>query len=206
MHCGPPTMALTYVPYLETAVAKIPDKAEQQRRFMALEITDRRRIIRAVNRGQVVDDRKLAVIAVGVARRQQRFWKWAWVLGPVIGMVQSFFPDVSIEAAAVNSLVATGLLLLLCIWWFTRAKRAESLNLEKAGARRSEGSARPQSSDTEVSGGAVERLRGHLPGKGKRNTQADAAPVDDAATDESDDEPIRPPGHRPYKPRGQKRK
>lgn len=183
-------------------MAKIPDKAEMQRRFMTLELRDRRRVIRAVNRGHAIDDRKLAVVTVGVARRQQRFWKWAWVLGPVVGMLQALFPDVTVQAAAVNSVIATGLLALLSLYWFTRARRAEHLNLELAGAARTSAAT---SDKTQRTG---RRPRAHLPGRGGGGGgSTDTADAGDTP-DPTDRESAQPqlPAQRPYRPRGQKRR
>lgn len=215
-------------------MAKIPDRAENQRRFLTLELADRRAIIRAVNRGQVMESRKLASIAVGVARRQQRFWKRAWLLGPVVGLAQTLFPDVTLMAAAANTVVGTALLALVSWFWHRRARQSEELNLVQAGARRdvdqdprtarSQGAGDTKgASSTTVAGrwrsfgrkrgatpssdsdDATPRPRGHLPGRG--GDEASAAYADDALMDD-DDRGARstPPTQRPYRPRGRKRR
>jgi hypothetical protein len=115
-------------------VARVPDRDEHRRRFAALDTPDRRSIIRAVNKGQAVEKRKHAPLAVGVARQQQRFWKWAWVVGPVIGLVQL---RAGWQAAVVNGVLGTLFLAGICWFWIRRAQQAEALNLERMGNKRS---------------------------------------------------------------------
>jgi hypothetical protein len=114
-------------------VARIPDKAEHQRRFAALPFAERRAIIRAVNKGQLVEKRKHAPLAVVVARRQQRIWRWGWIAGPLIGLVQL---SVSLEAAIVNAVIGTLTLGALARFWYLRAARAEAGNLALAEGRK----------------------------------------------------------------------
>jgi hypothetical protein len=114
-------------------VAKIPDREEHRRRFAALTFTERREIVRAVNKGQLVEKRKHAPLAVVVARRQQRIWRWGWIAGPVIGLIQI---GVSIEAAIVNALIGTLTLGALARFWYLRAARAEAANLALAEGRK----------------------------------------------------------------------
>jgi hypothetical protein len=180
-------------------VAKTPDRAEHQRRFMALDQADRRAVMRAVNRGKAVDNRKHAPLAVMVARRQQRFWKWSWLLGPALGAVQLLL--VPVEVAAFNAGLATLGLAAFSVFWYRRAARAEQLNLELADGRRSSGAA----------GGPASR--GHLPGERRAarkaaREEATREPAADATRDApatvDPDQPL--PGQRPYRPRGQKRR
>lgn len=180
-------------------VAKIPDQNENRRRFAMLEMADRRAIIRAVNRGEVMEERKLAIIAVGVARRQQRFWKRAWLLGPAVGILQPLFPDVTLAAAAINTAVTTALLVLLSWHWHRRALQAEARNLERVGASRIDPGPR--------AGGGRARRRRHLPGHGRGD--ADAGPHTNVRA--ADGHAIEatgptPPTHRPHRPRGRKRR
>ncbi len=113
--------------------AQVPSRDEHRRRFAALDVTERRAIIKAVNKGQAVDKRKHAPLAVGVARQQQRFWRWAWVVGPIIGLVQL---RAGWQAAVVNGLIGTMVLAALCWFWVNRARRAEDANLQRMGTRR----------------------------------------------------------------------
>lgn len=113
-------------------MASIPDRAEHRRRFAALDTAQRRAIIKAVNRGRAVEQRRHAPLAVGVARQQQRFWQWAWVVGPIVGLVQL---RSGWQAALVNALLGTLILAGLCWFWVTRARRAEQANLERMGRK-----------------------------------------------------------------------
>ncbi len=113
-------------------MANIPDRDEHRRRFAGLDTAERRSIIRAVNKGQAVEKRKHAPLAVGVARQQQRFWKWAWVVGPVIGLVQL---RAGWQAAAVNGVLGTLFLASICWFWIRRAKSAEAANLARMGKK-----------------------------------------------------------------------
>jgi hypothetical protein len=125
--------------------------------------------MRAVNRGQAVEVRKHAPLAVMVARRQQRFWKWSWLLGPLLGAVQLLL--VPVEVAVFNAGLATLGLAAFSVFWYRRAARAERLNLELA-ARRSSGSAAGSASHGHLPGerrgteGRTPRGSGHRPGAG----------------------------------------
>lgn len=170
-------------------MADVPDRAEHQRRFTALDAKERRAIIRAVNRGRAVEVRTHAPLAVGVARRQQRFWRWAWVLGPAIMAVQLAL--VPAEIALVNGGLATLALLIVSWIWYRRAARAEQRNLEIVEGRRApgRGGARPDGS--------------HLPGE-SRPRRRPPDPTEGASA--GDGGGPTPPGVRPYRPRGQKRR
>jgi hypothetical protein len=119
-------------------VASIPDRDEHRRRFAALDFADRRAIVRAVNRGQLVEKRKHAPLAVVVARRQQRIWRWGWLAGPLIGLTQL---GIGWEAAVVNAIIGTMLLGSLARFWYLRAARAEAANLALAEGRKKDAQA-----------------------------------------------------------------
>jgi hypothetical protein len=114
-------------------VAKIPDREEHRRRFAALPFSERRGIIRAVNKGQLVEKRKHAPLAVVVARRQMRIWRWGWIAGPVIGLMQL---GISVEAAIINAIIGTLTLGAIARFWYMRAARAEAANLALAEGRK----------------------------------------------------------------------
>jgi hypothetical protein len=103
------------------------DLATLRREFAALPFGARRAVVRAVSRGRAVEDRKLAVHAVVVARRQQRLWRWLWLTGPAIGLTQV---PLGWEVAAVAVVVSTITMALLARFWLLRARRAEATNLE----------------------------------------------------------------------------
>jgi hypothetical protein len=129
-------------------MAKTPDRRENQRRFAELDTASRRAIIKAVNKGRAVETRKHAPIAVGVAQRQQRFWRWSWLMGPAIALVQALVVD--LMTAALNGMVATLGLVALSLWFSTRARRAEDANRALAEGRRRSGTG------TEAAGGRRE--------------------------------------------------
>ena len=115
-------------------MAGTPDKRENQRRFAELPNDQRRSLIKAVNRGQAVEARKHAPLAVGLAQRQQRFWKLSWLMGPALGVFQAVF--VGIEVGLINGGIATLGLAGLSYWFWSRAHRAEVLNREIAEGRK----------------------------------------------------------------------
>jgi hypothetical protein len=188
-------------------VAKSFDRAEQQRRFMALETKQRRAVMRAVNRGQAVEVRTHAPMAVAVAQRQLKFWKWAWLLGPALGAFQLLV--VPLEAALLNAGLATLGLGVVSFIWYRRADRAERLNRDIFEGRRAPGP-----------GGAVSDTGTHLPGerpRPKRSSRGASSgevpggdhtrPTAGAANDErASGSPPAVPGLKPYRPRGRKRR
>lgn len=165
-------------------MATLPDRTRHQAAFAALSVSERRAIVRAVNRGRVVEVRKHAPLAVGVARRQIRFWRYAWLLGPGLGAVQFAFADP--EVALANAIIGTIALGTLAWFWLRRARRAEELNLDIVEGRgRSSGGS--SSGDRPGS-----RPKGHVPGS------------DDSAEQEEPSSPDHTP--RPPNPRGRKRR
>lgn len=112
------------------ARTKVPSREEHARLWAKLPFADRRRILRSVSRGEGLTDRKEARIGVGVARQQLRYWRWAWVFGPAMGLVR--IPDW--PAVAVTALLGGLLMGALSLWRLRRAERAEQANLERIGA------------------------------------------------------------------------
>jgi hypothetical protein len=172
-------------------------------RFSTLARSERRAIIRAVNRGEAMPKRRDAELAVGVARRQQRFWSRAWLLGPSIAIVQVVvIPTLTWREGVLLALWGTLLLGMMAAWWWTRARRAELLNLDKLGSRGLGGTGRESGrGDGRAANRGVSR-RSRLPG-GRTSTPdpaTDEASGTDAG-DESDRTVARPP-----RPRGRKRR
>ena len=163
-------------------MARVPDKDEHQAKLMRLDFKERRAIVRAVNRGRAVDNRAHAGLAVGVARRQQRFWRVAWLLGPIIAAVQLIFSDV--QTAVTNGIIGTVALGMMSAYWLWRAKRSEELNLALLDGRRSASSRRPPPNADDKPTSWTDRFRRSKP------TPA-TAPADDAPR------PARPRGHLP---------
>lgn len=169
-------------------MVQIPDKKEHARRFAELPLKDRREIGRAVNRGRAVEKRAHAVHAVGVARRQQRFWRWAWLLGPIIGLAQ--IPFVEFQAAMFNLAFGTIVLGGMAAYWLWRARQAERANLQIVERKRRSGSG---------SSGSSGAPKGHLPGEKRAGATRDAAA--NAKSPHPDRDAPKPP-----KPRRRKRK
>lgn len=202
-------------------MARIPDKDEHQAKLLRLDFKERRAIVRAVNRGRAVENRAHAGLAVGVARRQQRFWKVAWLLGPIIAAVQLIFSDV--ETAVTNGIIGTVALGMMSVYWLWRAKRSEELNLALLEGRRTTSSRRPPPNADDKPTNWTDRFRrsktpaapandtprpakprGHLPGEtGPRPSASrghDAAGNQREGTSPSGDKP------KPPQPRGKKRR
>lgn len=118
----------------QPAVPRIPDSEEFTRLWSQVAARDRRRIVKAVNRGWQLESRKEAALAVVLARRQQRFWRVAWLLGPVIALLVSWaigLGDGVVQLVA-NALLGAAVLMGMSVWFSRRAKRAEELNTERA--------------------------------------------------------------------------
>lgn len=205
-------------------MTRIPDKQEHQSKLMKLDLKERRAIVRAVNRGRAVDNKAHAGLAVGVARRQQRFWKVAWLLGPIIAAVQLIFSDV--ETAVTNGIIGTVALGMMSAYWLWRAKRSEELNLALLEGRRSVASRRPppdaddrptswtdrfrRSKATTAPANAAARPakpRGHLPGETAPRPSASRARGADGDERGADGAgPSGPKAPKPPQPRGKKRR
>ena len=170
------------------------DAQRLNERFALLDRHERRAIMRAVNRGMPMERRRDAELAVGVARRQQRFWSRAWLLGPAIALVQALVTPIGWLEGLLLAAWGTVLLGMMAAWWWTRARRAELENLRAIGGRigRASGGERP-------SKGAAPR-RSRLPGG-----PVAAAPAEDdgEASDVPDPTGTTP---RPPRPRGRKRR
>lgn len=154
-------------------------------RFLRLDRTERRAIMRAVNRGRAADDRRHAPLAVAVAQRQQRFWRAAWLLGPTIALAQGALTGLPPEQVVLLAAWGTLVLGAMAWWWWSRARRAELANLAVGAGRRDAG----------------ERSSGRLPGGSRRGPGSDADP----ATDDPD-APGQASSPRPARPRGRKRR
>lgn len=129
---------------------EIPDKAEHRAAWASLAMADRRRIMRTITRGVAVDHRRDAALAIGAAQQQKFFWKWAWGLGPMLGLVLIGQPWIQI---AVNVVLSTGLIVALSRWRWVRADRSQRANIELL-----EG---PKKSTPKGN----RRTKGHLPGE-----------------------------------------
>jgi hypothetical protein len=90
--------------------------------------TDRRRIMRAVNRMQPLDDPAEAALGVLFARRQRRMWtRWSWIyplIPAAIAIPRGW------EAVLVNLLIGGVAMVLFASAFTWRAKRSERIQLE----------------------------------------------------------------------------
>ena len=182
------------------------DARRLNERFAMLDRAERRAIVRAVNRGEVMTKRRDAELAVGVARRQQRFWSRAWLLGPTMAVVQVLITPIGwVEGLY---LAAWGALLLgmMAAWWWTRARRSELLNLALIGPRVT-GSRGARGGSGGPSGGPNSSSpRRRLPSTGGARDTDDGEPSAMGGSDaerRTDDDPY---GPRPPRPRGRKRR
>lgn len=189
------------------------DAARLNEAFSRLDRGQRRSILRAVNRGQALPDKRSAELAVGIARRQQRFWRRAWLLGPIIAVIQASFTPIGVQETLLLAAWGTLLLGMMAFWWWSRARRAEELNvayLVQRGGRPSFGGSASALGGTSPSRPGPDRRRSRLPG-GPALPISGGAHADDAvgATDSSSraaNAPDGAPDARPPRPRGQKRR
>lgn len=108
------------------------DRAEWQRRWSAMSFGERRQITRVVSRGLPGEDVAAAQMALPLAERQTRFWRWAWLLG-TFPAVTAFFTDVQPGLSRTTQVLgnlAFGLLLMgiLSAWKHRNAKRSAAAN------------------------------------------------------------------------------
>lgn len=164
-------------------------------RFGLLDRKERREIVRAVNRGVAMPRRRDAELAIGVARRQQRFWTRAWLLGPAIAFVQVIVTPIGWQEGLLLGAWGALLLGMMAAWWWTRARRAEMENLLVIGGR----AAREVGGAAGAPAGAERRGRSRLPG-GPRSVE------DDATDEEPGPGTAGPSSPRPPRPRGRKRR
>lgn len=115
-------------------MASKDDRQALQHRFGALSSGDRRAIVRAVNRGRAVEVKKHAPLALHIANRQMRFWKWSWVIGPAVGLLQ--IGQLGPAAALLNALLATALLGSMSAFFYLRAQRSVQANIALMGGKR----------------------------------------------------------------------
>lgn len=184
-------------------------------RFMSLERSQRRAIMRAVNRGQLVEDRRHADLAIGVARRQQRFWRYAWLLGPTIALAQAALSPIGLQEGLLLAAWGTMILGSMAWWWYSRAARAELLNAELVRRRPGSGRRGDRHGSRGGSGGEAaspSRRRARLPGGPvpqpeplERSSEDDPDDWDDADGGSDDGRPG-PSGPKPPRPRGRKRR
>lgn len=170
------------------------DARRLNERFSMLDRRERRAIVRAVNRGEVMAKKRDAELAIGVARRQQRFWKRAWLLGPAIAVVQVLVTPISWREGLLLAAWGSVLLGMMAAWWWTRARRAELLNLAVLGPRGSRGATGTGPS------AAARAPRSRLPGGPPRAERTEEDLLREGLSEDATGAP------RPPRPRGRKRR
>jgi hypothetical protein len=175
---------------------------------MSLDRRQRREITRAVNRGVPMQDRRMAELAIGVAQRQQRFWRYAWLLGPSIALVQAAFSPLTVTEVLLLAVWGSAVLGAMAWWWYSRAVKAELANAQVIRKGRSDPAVGRRDGRRTAAGGsageeAKRERRSRLPGGPSIPVPAadSAAFADDEAEDGDAEESPRPP-----RPRGRKRR
>ncbi len=200
-------------------MASKDDRRAVQQRFAALDTSERRAIAKAVNRGQPVDKRKHAPFAVHIAERQMRFWRWSWLIGPVVGFLQ--VGQMGLVPAIINALVASAFLGSMSAFFWIRARRSLQANLALSDGKRA-AAARPAApergkereprtrrrwwgaKDTRPSATGRPSGGSHLPGE--RPAPSSGGGRDGGTGSGPGSGPELPPDRRPYQPRGKKRR
>jgi len=115
-------------------VVHTPDGSDGHASFASLDRTQRREISRAVSRGRAVTDRRLARTAVAFSQRQQRFWRYAWLIGPALGAMQ--FLSLDPLPALINALIGSGMLIAASVWFTRKAKQSQTACLDLLNTRK----------------------------------------------------------------------
>lgn len=136
-------------------MAKSPDEKQRNRelqeQFANLVHDERRAIMKAVNRGRAVEVRRHAPLAVMIAQRQIRFWRWAWLIAPALGVGQLLWAEA--EVALMNGLFGTLVLVTLAWYWVRRARLSVAANTTLQKGRVGPPSASDTRSRTDTSSG-----------------------------------------------------
>ena len=186
-------------------MASKDDRRAVQQRFATLDAIDRRAIVKAVNRGRAVEKRKHAPFAVHIAERQMRFWRWSWLIGPVVGLVQ--IGQLGVLPAIINAVVASAFLGAMSAFFWIRARRSQEANLALADGKRV-----PTSRPAEPRGTSEAQTKRRWWGaKDDRSPSETRAPDDGHLPGERSAPPGSdgygmPPERRPYQPRGKTRR
>lgn len=108
-------------------VVRLPEKAAFDKKWRSMTWGQRREVLRTVGRGQAMRKRSDARLAVMAARQQQRYWKWAWVIGPVVSLM--LIPNW--VAVVVNAAVISAVTGAFAFWKYRRATESEAANLDR---------------------------------------------------------------------------
>lgn len=107
---------------------QLPAGGDFRAQWASLDREGRRRVRRAANRARPAGNRKEAGLAAAMAVNQQRMWRWAWIVAPVV-LALLRIPDGWV--AVVANLAAGVAVFGFMAWAFTRrAAKAEAINYE----------------------------------------------------------------------------
>lgn len=136
-----------------------PNAARYRKAWARMDRSDRRRVMRAVNRMQALEEPAEAALAIRFAQRQRRMWvRWWWVLPLLNGAVA--YPR-GWTAVGVNVLIGALLVGIFAAAFAWRAGRSLQLNrevLEAAQRRRRSGSPKQRAAGKPK--GGARRARG----------------------------------------------
>lgn len=107
---------------------RVPDSAEFRQRWQRLDRAAKKRVRRAVNRGQACEKRSEAALAVVVGRQQRIAWLVTWPVVAVLVALPSI-PEGPV-AVLVTLVVGTVVYAPFALWFHRRARRAVQRNLE----------------------------------------------------------------------------
>lgn len=112
----------------------LPQGAEFRKQWDRLDRDARRRVRQAANRGKPAANKREAGLAAAMAVNQQRMWRWAWIVGPVLLSLLRIGDGWQIVVGN----FAVGLIVfgLMALFFRKRARVAEEVNREVLSGKR----------------------------------------------------------------------
>ena len=107
---------------------QLPAGDDFRTQWTSLDRAGRRRVRRAANRARPASNRKEAGLAAAMAVNQQRMWRWAWIVAPVV-LALLRIPD-GWAAVLANLAAALAVFGLMALYFRRRASKAEAINYE----------------------------------------------------------------------------
>lgn len=112
----------------------LPRGADFRKEWDRLDRDGRRRVRQAANRGEAAGTKREASLAAAMAVNQQRMWRWAWLIAPVV-VAALRWPDGWLVMLA-NFGVGLVIFGLMALFFYRRAQRAERANREVLAGKR----------------------------------------------------------------------
>lgn len=112
----------------------LPSGEQFTKEWDRLDKVARKRVRQCASRAEPAPNRREAALAAAMAVNQQRMWKWAWLVGPVV-LALLRFPD-GPQVMLLNfglGLVVFGLMAKYFTW---KARKAERVNREVMDGKR----------------------------------------------------------------------